>query len=311
MLTIATLIPTYHRSNDLVRCLDALKKQTRLPDEVLVIVRDTDTETWMFLETFDPTPLPLRTVTVKIPGLIAALNAGLDMANGDIISITDDDAAPHPDWLTRIESHFLSDEKIGGVGGRDWVHHDTHLEDGKREIVGRVQWFGRVIGNHHLGAGEPREVDVIKGVNSSYRRSAIANLRYDENLRASGSSTCCDMAMSLAVRRAGWKLIYDPNVAVDHYPGKRFFQAHRREFNPVGLANTVHNETLILMNHLPPGRQFAFLVWALLVGTRKAPGLAQLLRFLPAEGTLAFQKLLASIQGRWQGLQTWQQCDRS
>ncbi|HBL14164.1 MAG TPA: glycosyl transferase family A, partial [Cyanobacteria bacterium UBA11162] len=40
-------------------------------------------------------------------------------------------------------------------------------------------------------------------------------------------------------------------------------------------------------------------------------GLAQLLRFLPAEGTLAFQKLLASFQGRWQGLQTWQQCDRS
>jgi len=56
----------------------------------------------------------------------------------------------------------LSDSCVGGVGGRDWVYHGTQLEDGARKVIGRVHWFGRVIGNHHLGVGEPREVDVLK-----------------------------------------------------------------------------------------------------------------------------------------------------
>jgi glycosyltransferase involved in cell wall biosynthesis len=79
------------------------------------------------------------------------MNAGMDAAGGDIIAFTDDDAAPHTDWLEGIEAHFLSDTNIGGVGGRDWVYHGTQLEEGEREVVGQVQWFGRVIGEHHLG----------------------------------------------------------------------------------------------------------------------------------------------------------------
>jgi len=43
----------------------------------------------------------------------------------------------------------------------DWVYHGTQLEDGARKVIGRC--IGRVIGNHHLGVGEPREVDVLKG----------------------------------------------------------------------------------------------------------------------------------------------------
>ncbi|MGI8501337.1 MAG: glycosyltransferase family 2 protein, partial [Hassallia sp.] len=68
MTSITVLIPTYRRPLDLVRCLEALKKQTRQADEVLVVVRDTDAETWTFLQTFNLDSLPLRTVTVKVPG---------------------------------------------------------------------------------------------------------------------------------------------------------------------------------------------------------------------------------------------------
>jgi hypothetical protein len=43
-------------------------------------------------------------------------------------------------------------------------------------------------------------------------------------------------------------------------------------------------------------------MWAILIGTREAPGLVQWLRFLPKEGALAGQKLLAALRGRWAGL---------
>ena len=306
-MTITVVVPTYCRPKDLIRCLDALKTQTRPADEVLVVVRDTDFETETLLKTLIPGPFPLRSVTVSIPGQVAALNAGLAAAQGDIIAITDDDAIPYADWLERIETHFLSDEHIGGVGGRDWVYHGHQLEDGKQEVVGRLQWFGRVTGNHHLGVGAPREVDVLKGVNMSYRRSAIEGRRFDERLRGIGAQVHNDMAFSLALRRTGWKLIYDPKVAVNHYPAQRFDEDQRNRFNDIALINAVHNETLVLLENLPSTRRTAFVFWATFVGTRDAPGFFQWLRFLPKEGTLAGQKLVASLRGRWQAWETWQQ----
>lgn len=309
-MKITVLVPTYRRPLDLARCLLALQKQTRLADEVLLVARDTDAETWNFLESFHSDSLPVRTATVSVPGQVAALNAGLDAVQGEIIAITDDDAAPHPDWLERIEAHFRSDERVGGVGGRDWVYHGTELEDGARQEVGKVQWWGRAIGNHHFGAGTAREVDVLKGANMSYRKSAIARQRFDERLLGTGSQIHNDMAFSLGLRRAGWKLIYDPAVAVNHYEGERFDEDRRHTFNAIAFSNIVHNETVALLDYLPPLRRLVFLIWAILVGKRDALGLVQLLRLLPSQGGLAWQKWLASVRGRWQGWLTWKQSDR-
>ncbi|MDJ0534557.1 MAG: glycosyltransferase family 2 protein [Xenococcaceae cyanobacterium MO_207.B15] len=307
MSKITTIIPTYRRPKDLERCLKALKKQTRLADEVIVIVRDIDRETETFLKTFNPNCLSLRTVMVSIPGQVAALNAGLDAASGDIIAITDDDAMPYPDWLKRIENNFLADGRVGGVGGRDLVYHGTKLVEGKRDLVGQLQWSGRTIGNHHLGYGNPREVDILKGANMSFRRQAVAGLRFDERLRGTGAQVHNDMAFCLALKRSGWKLIYDPMIRVDHYPAQRFDEDERNKFNDIALINAVHNETLTLLEHLPPLRRVLFLIWINLIGTRQSWGCVQWLRFLPSEGLLAGRKWLASIIGRWQGCLTWGQ----
>lgn len=305
MMTITVLIPTYRRPQDLARCLEGLKKQVRFPDEVIVVVRDTDAQTWTFLETFNSDNLPMNIVTVTVPGQVAALNMGLESSHGDIIAITDDDAVPRPEWLARIETHFLSDDRIGGVGGRDWKRTETEIMTENRAVVGRIQWFGRLIGNHNMGVGEAREVDVLKGANMSYRRTAIANLRFDKRLKGTGAQVHNDLGFSLAVKRAGWKLIYDPLVDVDHYSGERFDNDQRDKFEPIALTNHVHNYTLILLEYLPPIQRLIFLLWAVLIGTRGRRGLVQCLRFLPSEGILSIKKLIASLQGRWQGWQTW------
>ena len=306
-MNITVIVPTYRRPKDLSRCLEALKKQTRPADELLVVVRDTDAETWIFLETFTSETLPLRTVTVSAPGAIAAMNAGLDAASGEIVSFTDDDAAPHTDWLARIEPHFLSDSRVGGVGGRDWVYHGTDLVEGAKEVVGQVQWFGRAIGNHHLGVGEAREVDVLKGVNMSFRWTAIKNKHFDQRMQGTSAQIHHEIEFCLALKKAGWKLIYDPKVAVDHHTGQRFDEDQRNKFNPIAMKNIVCNETLALLEHLPSTRRIVFLIWAILVGTRGAPGFVRWLQFLPSQGNLATQKLQASLQGRKQGWQTWQE----
>ncbi|MFM7440590.1 MAG: glycosyltransferase family 2 protein [Snowella sp.] len=306
-MKITVIVPTYRRPKDLSRCLEALKKQTRPADEIVVVVRDTDQQTWDFLKLFNQEFLPLHTETVITPGMIAALNVGLDAATGDIISFTDDDAAPHTDWLERIEAHFLSDERLGGLGGRDWVYFGTELYKAEpKEEVGRIQWFGRVIGNHHLGSGKVREVDILKGVNMSFRRTAIANKYFDRRMRGI-TVIHSEIEFCLALKKAGWKLIYDPMLAVDHYRGERFDEDKRDQFSAIAMTNIVHNKTLALLEHLSPTRRAIFLLWSVLIGTRSEPGFFQWLRFLPREGRLSRQKWLASLRGVWQGWQTWQQ----
>lgn len=305
-MNVTVLIPTYRRPQDLLRCLNALKQQVRSPEDVLVVVRDSDTDTWEALANFSAESLPLRTVSVSVSGQVAALNTGLEAATGDIIAITDDDAAPRPCWLKCIESHFIEDDAVGGVGGRDWLYiGGTDLEEGSSAVVGRVQWFGRVVGRHNLGFGQSREVEVLKGANMSYRKRAIDSLRFDTRLLGSGAQVHNDLAFSLSVKRLGWKLIYDPAADIDHYQSKRFDEDQRDQFNKVAFFNAVHNETLALLDYLPPWRRIVFLLWALLVGTRKAFGLAQWIRFLPQEGGFAGTKMWLSLQGRWQGFLTW------
>jgi glycosyltransferase involved in cell wall biosynthesis len=310
-MKMTVLIPTYRRPKDLERCLTALQQQIRPADEVLVTVRDLDAETRTFLATFDPHSLPLRLLTITVPGVVAAINLGFESASGDIISVTDDDAAPHPDWLQRIEAHFLADESLGGLGGRDWLYMNGKLQDatvhpGASSIVGRVQWFGRIIGNHHIGEGAPREVDILKGVNMSFRHSTLANLYCDERMKGTGAQVHFEVGLSLSIKRKGWKLIYDPLVAVDHHLAQRFDEDQRTiAFNYVAASNVAQNETLVLLDHLSFSRRIIFLVWAIFIGTRSTFGLLNLLRFLPTEREIAIQKWLASMHGRWHSLQTW------
>jgi len=315
MLNITVVVPTYRRPIDLARCLGALQQQSRPANEVIVVVRDTDTATGDFLR--DCPAVPLQTATIKVPGVIAAMNLGLEQAQGEIIAFTDDDAAPHPDWLERIERHYVANDRVGGVGGRDWVREDGKLLDDARSIVGKVQWFGRTIGNHHLGVGAAREVDILKGVNMSWRRTAIAHLRFDERLQGSGAQAHFEIAFSLAVQRAGWLIIYDPLVAVDHYPASRskadprLSQSQHSQFNATAMTAAIHNETLGLLEYFPWINRVIFLLWAVAIGTRISPGMLQYLRLLPQEGFLARDKCWASLQGRWQGWQTWQRSKQS
>jgi GT2 family glycosyltransferase len=310
-MSISVLVPTYCRPSDLRRCLDALKQQTNPADELLVVVRDTDEETHEFLRGFEVGDLRLKVVDVGVPGQVAALNAGLAVAVGEIIAITDDDAAPHSDWLERIQVHFLADDRIGGVGGRDWMYLDgvlqTDLPDfSGHNIIGKLKWFGRVIGNHHLGIGVPRSVDILKGANMSYRRQAIMNLCFNQKLRGKGAQVHNDLDFSLAVRKLGWILVYDPEVAVDHFLGKRLDTDQRTfSFDYNAMVDANYNEFLTILSYLSNWQRLPFILWSIFIGSRSSIGILQVFRLFPGEKQLIFHKFSAAILGKYQGWLSW------
>jgi GT2 family glycosyltransferase len=300
--SIGVLICTWRRPESLARCLGALATQQRRPDDVIVVVRDVDVATREWLDTRTADGLPVRLVDVARPGTVAALNAGLDAVRTDIIAITDDDTVPSPAWLARIMDHFVADPTVGGVGGRDNCHDGTRFDDRQQDPVGRLQWFGRMIGNHHLGFGPPRRVDMLKGANMSYRTRAIAHIRFDTRLRGSGAQPFEDIAFSLKVARAGWILLYDPAVAVDHYAARRDEARHYVAVSKLadveGFRAFAYNNVVALWEELSPPRHLAFLLWSFLIGTGTCPGLVQALRFTPRLGVGSWQRFWTAQEGK-------------
>jgi glycosyltransferase involved in cell wall biosynthesis len=262
---------------------------------VIVVVREGDDITGATAKLWQ-SPLPLEVVEVGIPGMVAAMNAGLKRCTGEIVAITDDDAMPRAEWLSRIEAHFVWDERLGAVGGRDWVHRDA-VDERNRALVGRVLWFGRAVGNHHIGAGPARDVDFLKGVNCAFRAAAICPIGFDERLRGAGAQVHNDMLACLAVKRAGWRIVYDPAIAVDHYPAPRYDRDERNKFDAMATADAAYNFRLALAELSPRWKRLAAFAWHYLVGTRGAPGVVNLLRMLANRDPNAFHRYRAARDG--------------
>ena len=101
-MLVSVLVPSYRRPADLERCLAAISAQHRAADQVLVVARVGDQETFSVVQKWRER-LPLDVVEITVPGVVQAMAAGLARCECDVLAITDDDAAPRPDWLERIE----------------------------------------------------------------------------------------------------------------------------------------------------------------------------------------------------------------
>ena len=262
-MKLSVLVPTYRRPDDLRRCLAALANQTRWPDQVVVVVRDIDPASREAAEkaAIALTALPLEVETVRIPGIIAALNAGLPALSGDVFCFTDDGGEPLPDWLERIEAHYR-DPDVVGVGGRDIVVRHPETIHQTCSVVGRGSWYGRFVGNHHLALepSRPVTVDVLKGVNMSFQASAVTGFRFDEAFAAQ-SNTCTEMDICFVARKK-WRPTRlrpgDPGPAPRERPGRTarprgrasilrlLAQPHLRAVEALELVATTHLSGLSL-----------------------------------------------------------------
>ncbi len=271
-MIISVVIPTYRRPDSLKRCLEGLRTQVRPADEVLVVTQEVDEESAQMLADWTDWPA-LKVVRQTDRGAVKQYNRGLDASRGDIVAITDDDSVPRPDWLLRVEAHFRQSSDLGGVGGPDIVYVDGVPVASTAKQVGVVRWYGRIVHEHHRGSRFCPAVDVLKGVNMSFRRTAIEGVRFDTDLRGAGAQTCLDMAFSFDVQRQGWRMLFDPEVVVDHYPARRHDDDDRVAPSLPAVENNAFNTYLTLRRHMRPGaRRSAALLWANWVGARRSPG---------------------------------------
>lgn len=302
-MTISVIIPTYNRVETLLNCVEGIQSQTRYPDEIIIIVRSTDHKTLQYLSS--AYIKNLKIALVEQTGVIAALNLGIQRSSGSIVALTDDDTVPHKNWLEKIEECYLADDEVGGVGGRDIVYFRGKPIQAKKQQVGLIKPYGRIIGNHHVGMGGIREVDILKGANMSFRKSAIQGLKFDEKLKGTGAQVYNEMEFSLSVKKKGWRLIYDPQICVNHFPAERFDEDKRGSFNETAFFNMAHNETYSILKHAGILNRTLYIFWVIIVGSKSSPGMCQFLRILPSQKKIAIKKVSLALKGRWGGWKTW------
>jgi cellulose synthase/poly-beta-1,6-N-acetylglucosamine synthase-like glycosyltransferase len=148
MSSVTVVIPVLDDADMLARCFQALERQTRRPDAVLVVDNGS-------VDRSADLARCAGAIVVREPrrGILPATARGFDAADADILARIDADSRPEPDWLDRVMTHFESCPESGAVtgtgrfyGGRPIVRRlGQHLYLG-----GYFLWMGLLLGHSPL-----------------------------------------------------------------------------------------------------------------------------------------------------------------
>jgi len=135
-------------------------------------------------------------------GVAGARNALFKTSKTEIIVFFDADAIPRPGCVAALLAPF-ADADVGAVGGRGVEVGDATFAD---------RWRARHTPQSH---GEERIDDnwMVMGLCCAFRREALDSID-----GFSGRFACCgeDVDISVRLRQAGWRLVYEPRAIVDH-----------------------------------------------------------------------------------------------
>jgi len=219
MTRISVVIPNYNGRNILPACLDAILRQTRPPDEIIV-VDDAST---------DDSPALVRQKYPKVDlvsmpvngGFCQAANAGLRKATGDWLALLNNDTEVHPNWLAELVATLETYPDISFCTSKILFHD-------RRNIVNSAGLFMRVDGvGRDIGYGRPdgpefaitREVFGASGGAAIYSRAMLEDIGlFDEDLVAYGE----DLDLSFRAQLRGYRCLYVPTAVVYHYGGATY-----------------------------------------------------------------------------------------
>jgi glucosyl-dolichyl phosphate glucuronosyltransferase len=227
--SISVLICTYNRAELLGQTLEALSRAItpdRCAVEIVVVDNNsTDDTAAVVRQAAASAPWPVQYVHEQQQGKSFALNAGLSVAQGDVIALTDDDVIPSADWLVRIASNFRSADEVVFVFGKVLPRWTVPPPPELVTVRARDIWgplalvdYGDETIRYDAATFGTRRLPV--GANLAIRRDAIERIGgWRTDLGKVDNSLIAGEDHELCVRlfRAGlYSGIYDPAVSVRH-----------------------------------------------------------------------------------------------
>lgn len=113
-MRITAAIVTYRRGWALPLSLNSLVKQTRKPDEVLIVLKPSGDNSEEVIRQFSDR-LPIRLLIQKSGNFVDAVDMAIKNATSDLILFLDDDAIAEERWVEKYEKLFQELDDAGGI----------------------------------------------------------------------------------------------------------------------------------------------------------------------------------------------------
>jgi GT2 family glycosyltransferase len=210
---ISLVIPNYNGAHLLPTCLDAVGRQTRPANEVIV-VDDASTDASLALLR-DRYPSVHVLALNRNGGFAQAANAGIAASIGDIVVLLNNDTEAEPGWLEALCRPLLERPEVG------WCASKLLLFDRRDVLHSAGDGFGRdgLPRNRGVWAADNGEFDrqeLVFGAcagAAAYRRGLLEELGgFDESLGA----YCEDVDLNWRAQLQGYRCLYVPEARVYH-----------------------------------------------------------------------------------------------
>ncbi|WP_448809658.1 glycosyltransferase family 2 protein [Agromyces bauzanensis] len=231
-LMISVVVPSYNDAVMLEQCLDALGRQTRPADEI-VVVDNCSTDATVDVAR----AAGARVVTESLQGIPGATAAGFDAAVGEVLGRLDADTIPPADWVARIERAFTDDPDLDALSGPGRFYGGNAFIRWYAERVHMPMYYRFVA--WVLGHG------VLYGSNLAIRASAWRILREHVHRDLADVTDDLDLTINL---QPGMGVRFDPTLVVG--VSARPFESWGRNNTAVRMARGT-----ALINH----REMSFL----------------------------------------------------
>lgn len=231
-LLISVVVPSYNDAVMLAQCLDALARQTRPADEIVVVDNCSTDATAEVARAAGA-----RVVTEPLQGIPGATAAGFDAAAGDVLGRLDADSIPPADWVARVERAFTDDPALDALSGPGTFYGGSAFARWYAERVHMPMYYH--FAAWVLGHG------VLYGSNLALRASAWRVLR--EHVHRDRADVADDLDLTINLQ-PGMGVRFDPTLQVQ--VSARPFRSWARNNAAVRMARDT-----ALVNH----RELSFL----------------------------------------------------
>ncbi|HYH52238.1 MAG TPA: bifunctional polysaccharide deacetylase/glycosyltransferase family 2 protein [Acidimicrobiia bacterium] len=196
---VSVIVPAYNEEVGIAAAVRSLAGNDYPALEVIVVDDgSTDGTADVVAAIGDPR---VRLIRQPNGGKPAALNTGIAAARHDVLVMVDGDTIFEPDTIRSLVAS-MSDPSVGAVAGNTKVGN-------RRGLLGRWQHIEYVIGcNLDRRMYEALEcMPVVPGAIGAFRREALSQVG-----GVSSDTLAEDTDLTMAIHRAGWRVVYEPRA---------------------------------------------------------------------------------------------------
>ena len=252
--TISLIIPTLNAGKQLQNLIEAVKKQTRKPDEILIVDSSSDDGSLDFLEEYDRDSIKCIRIKKEEFDHGRTRDYALRQTNGDFIIFMTQDALPYDDYaFEHLIKQIKSKERIAAVGGRQIAYPSAKREE---KLIRAFNYPDKTfLWNKedilHLGI----KAFLISDVFAVYRRSSYLDVGgFDYPIHTNE-----DMLIASKFLNHGYSLAYSADAIVYHSHDYTLREEYIRN-KKIGLTLERYKEKFSNVSEVGRGFDLVFFV---------------------------------------------------